>query len=223
MRQAEGPLSNRHVGEDMIDEMRRPLGHPPSAAPWAEAATFAREGHETILSAGGAPKTREAAGQTSTPQEIAELLLDKPREPLAVSQRRGVRTERLEMVTHDPVQDRRCGIARVVCARGLRHAQSTGAPRANPPARSIRRGFGDRVSEVATADYCGCDGFLIESSAGDITATFSACMLDPRGRRTGNYRYRPHTMALPRAERYRVGGSSSLASLSSIVKRSVSG
>jgi len=77
MRQAEDPLSNRHVGEDMIDEMRRPLGHAPAATPLAEPTALAREGHEATQSAGGAPKSGEAPGQTSTPQEVAELLLDK--------------------------------------------------------------------------------------------------------------------------------------------------
>jgi hypothetical protein len=114
MRQAEDPLSNRNVGEDLINQMRRPLGHTPPATPRAETPALAREGHEAIQSAGGAPKSGETAGQTAAPQEVAELLLDKSREPLAVPQRRGVRTEGLEMVTHDPVQDGRCGIARFV-------------------------------------------------------------------------------------------------------------
>jgi hypothetical protein len=33
MRQTEDPLPDRHVGEDLIDEMRGPLGHPATAAP----------------------------------------------------------------------------------------------------------------------------------------------------------------------------------------------
>ena len=44
-----------------------------SAPPRAEAATFAREGHETILSPCGASKAGKAPGQTPTAQEIAEL------------------------------------------------------------------------------------------------------------------------------------------------------
>jgi hypothetical protein len=46
MRQAEDPLSNRHIGEDTIDEMRRPLGHPPAATPRAEPTALASEAHE---------------------------------------------------------------------------------------------------------------------------------------------------------------------------------
>jgi len=52
------------------------------------------------------------------------------------------------MVPYDPVQDDRYRIARFVCARWLRHAQPTGAPRANTRNPSIRRGCRDRVSEV---------------------------------------------------------------------------
>jgi hypothetical protein len=131
MRQTEDPLTDWHVGKDLIDQVRRPLRHPAGAAAWAEPAALAREGHEAIQSAGGAPKSGEAAGQTSAPQEVAKLLLHEARKPLAIPQRRCVRTEGLEMVTNDPVQERRCGIARCVCSRRLRHAPSTGAPRAN--------------------------------------------------------------------------------------------
>ena len=67
MRQTQDPLSNRHIRKHMIDQMRRPLGHPATAAPRAEAAALARKGHEAILPAGGAPKAREAAGQTAAP------------------------------------------------------------------------------------------------------------------------------------------------------------
>src|SRR5204863_2886100 len=111
--------------------MRRALRHAPAATPRAEPAALARERHEAIQPAGGAPKAGEAPGQTSAPQKVTELSLDKSRDPLAVPQRRRARTKGLKMLMHDPVQDGRCGIARFVCARGLRHAQATGAPRAN--------------------------------------------------------------------------------------------
>ena len=68
----------------MIDQMRRPLGHPAAAGAWAKSAALAREGHEAIES--DAPKAGEAAGQTAAPQEVAELLLHKAREPVAVPQ-----------------------------------------------------------------------------------------------------------------------------------------
>lgn len=185
MRQAEHPLSDRHVGQDLIDEMRRPLGHPATTAPRAESAALAREGHEAIQAACGAPKPGEAAGQTAAPQEVAKLLLDKSREPLAVPQRRGVCTEGLKMVTDDRIQDGRCGIAPVVRARWRRHAQPTRAPRANTRDRSIRRGCRDRVSEVAILTTVVATVFRLIRAPATSPAIFSARMLDPPGRRSG--------------------------------------
>src|SRR5437660_12162628 len=104
MRQTQHPLSNGDIRKHVIDEMRRALSHPATAAPWAKAAALAREGHKAIQPAGGAPKAREAAGQTAAAQEVAELLLDEPWEPVAVPQRRGVRAEGLEVIPDDCVQ-----------------------------------------------------------------------------------------------------------------------
>ena len=148
MRQTQHPLSNRHVGEHVIDQIRRTLGHAATAAPRAEAAALARKGHEAVQSARGAPEAGEAAGQTATPKEVAELLLDKSREPFPVTNRCRVRAKRLEMVPHDLLKDARRGIARLVCARRLRHAQSSGAPRANKRNPSIRRECIDHHGDI---------------------------------------------------------------------------
>jgi hypothetical protein len=93
MRQAENPLADWHVRKHMIDQMCRPLGHPPAAAPWAEPAALAREGDQSIQPAGGAPKAGEAGGETTAPQEVTKLLLDKLRKPVAIPQRRGLGAE----------------------------------------------------------------------------------------------------------------------------------
>jgi hypothetical protein len=174
VRQAQGPLLDRHVGEDIIDEMRRPFGHLASTAPGEEAATLAREGHETILSACGAPKEGEATGRPSTAQEVAELLLDKSRKPLAVPQRRGVRTEGLEIVLHDPVQEGRCGMARFVRARWRRPSPSTGAPRANTPDRSNPAWMPRSRQRGRDAENYGCRCVQIDSNAGGISGHLSA-------------------------------------------------
>ena len=105
MRQAQDPLSDRHIRQHVIDRMRRSLGHAAAAAPGAEATALARKDDEAILSACGAPVAREAGSEPSAPQEVAELLLDEARQPVAVPQRRGLRTKGLEMVPHDAVQD----------------------------------------------------------------------------------------------------------------------
>jgi hypothetical protein len=67
---------------------------------------------------------------------------------LPVTDRCRLRAKRLEMVPHDLVKDARRGIARLVCARRLRHAPSSGAPRANKRNRSIRRECIDHHGEI---------------------------------------------------------------------------
>ncbi len=124
MREAQDPLTYWHVGQDVIDQMRRrPLRHAPAAAARAKAAPLARERDESIDAAGGAPKTSEAAGQAAAPEEFAKLLLDELRQPIAIPQRGGLSAEGLEMLPDDPVEDRRSGNRPV-------HRWSMEAPRA---------------------------------------------------------------------------------------------
>lgn len=62
VRQTHDPLADRHVGKDVIDEMRGPLRHPSAPAARAEPAALTREGDASIQPAGRAPKAGEAAG-----------------------------------------------------------------------------------------------------------------------------------------------------------------
>jgi hypothetical protein len=130
MRQAEHPLTDWHIGPDVIDQMRRPLRHAAAATARAEPAALAREGDQSIEPAGGAPKASEAAGQAAAPQEVTKLLLDKLRQPVAIPQRGGFGAEGLEMLPDEPVEDSRSGIAGLIGGRWLRHAPWRGAPRA---------------------------------------------------------------------------------------------
>jgi hypothetical protein len=145
MRQTEDPLTDWYVGEHTIDQVRCPLRHAPAATPWTEPAALAREGDQPIPAAGGAPKAGKAAGQTSAPQEVTELLFDQAPRPVAVPQRRGLGAEG-EMVPDDPVQDGGCGIVGLVAGRWLCHAPCRGAPRASSRNPWIRRESFDRVS-----------------------------------------------------------------------------
>jgi hypothetical protein len=63
MRQTEDPLTDGHIGKDVVDQMRRPLRHPPAAAPWTKPAALAGEGDEAVQSAGHAAKAGKAACQ----------------------------------------------------------------------------------------------------------------------------------------------------------------
>jgi hypothetical protein len=141
MWQAQHPLSNRYVRKYVIDEMGGPFGHSASTTPGAEAATLAGEGDEAIQAAGATPESGEAASQTAALQKVVKLLLHEARQPLAVPQARGVRTERLEMLPNDLVQEGGRRIARFVNSRWQRHAPSTGASRANDSTASNRPGI----------------------------------------------------------------------------------
>jgi len=104
IRQTQHPLPYGNIGEDVIDEVRSALGHPATATTRAEAASFARKGHEPIEAAGPALKPREPTGERPAPEEVAELCLDEPEQALALAQPRALRAERLEVLVHDPVE-----------------------------------------------------------------------------------------------------------------------
>lgn len=134
MRQAEHPLTDWHIGQHVIGQMRGPLRHAPATTARAEPATLAREDDRSIEPAAGASKAREVAGHAAAPQEVTKFLLDKRRQPVAIPQQGGVGAEGLEMLPDDPVENRRLGIARRI-GRWLRHAPWRGAPRATARGR----------------------------------------------------------------------------------------
>jgi site-specific recombinase XerC len=152
MRQTEDPLPDGHVGEDPIDEMRRPLRHPAASTTRAEPPPLARERDQTIQATGGAPESGEAARQTAALQKVPKLLLHEARQPLAVPQQRGMRAERLEVVPDDAVQDGGRRIARRVRGRGQRHAPSRGASRATRRNRSFRPRNAPTVARVRASE-----------------------------------------------------------------------
>ena len=104
MRQAQHPLPHGHVGNDVIDPVGSAFGHPAPTAARTESAPFTREGHQSIQTASLTTKPSESARQAAAAQKIAELLFDEPRQALAVSERRGLGTERLEMFEHDLIE-----------------------------------------------------------------------------------------------------------------------
>jgi hypothetical protein len=111
------PLADRHVGEHVVDQVRGGVGHAPTAAARTETSTFARERDQSLGAAVATLEPREAAGEETTPQKRPELVLDEPRQPVAVPKPRRLDAERLEMVAHDRVQDRRARVSRSVLGR----------------------------------------------------------------------------------------------------------
>lgn len=53
--------------------------------------------------------TKSGSGRRAAAEKVPELLLDEPRQPFSVSQKGGLRAERLEVIDHDLVeQSARC-------------------------------------------------------------------------------------------------------------------
>jgi hypothetical protein len=64
-RQRQDPLANGDPGEDRVHEVGGGVGHPPSSAGRAEAASLAGERHQAIVAAVIAMDSKEAAGEDS--------------------------------------------------------------------------------------------------------------------------------------------------------------
>lgn len=139
-RQCQFPLPDRHVGDDMVDEVRGAFGHAPPAATGTEPASFARERHKPLGRTVRAPKPREAPGQEAAAQNPAELVFHEPREALTVAHSRGLGEETLDVLPDHGVQGRGTRIAWRVLDGG--HA-GIGAddmpPRRRPECSSARR------------------------------------------------------------------------------------
>jgi len=78
------PLAHREGGEDVVDEMRRRLCHPPRHAGRTDTAPLAGEGDEKIVTAGIAVGARKAAGEDAAFQEAAKFAFDVRRNGIAV-------------------------------------------------------------------------------------------------------------------------------------------
>jgi hypothetical protein len=91
------------------------------AAP-TEAASLAREGHEALEGAVGAPEPGEAMGEDSAREELAELLLDEAGQAMSVAPVGGFPQEALQMFADDGVEDRVLGVAGLIRAMAMVHA-----------------------------------------------------------------------------------------------------
>ena len=114
MRQTQNPLPHGHWREHMVHQVRGALRHAAPATARTKAAPFARERHEVIEPACRTPEPGDAGGQTATAEKVAELLLDESGQPFSVTQIRGLRAERLEVIADHLVQHALRGTARLI-------------------------------------------------------------------------------------------------------------
>jgi len=133
VRQAQDPLPHGYVGEDAIDQMGGPLGHPATAAARTEAAPLTGKWNKPVEATVTAAKPREPAGEPSTLKEIPELLLDKAGQPFPIAQTGGLRAKGLEVIAHDLVERTLRGTPRFVARGGSDHADLHRARTANDP------------------------------------------------------------------------------------------
>ena len=118
VRHGEDPLPDGHPGQDGLDEIRRLLGHAPAAATGAHRAAFAGQRHEALERTVVAPDPQKAMDEQPAPEEAAELAFDEARQADPVGARRRRGEEGLQVLPHDPVQDRVGGGARDVGSHG---------------------------------------------------------------------------------------------------------
>jgi hypothetical protein len=105
MRQAQHPLPHRHIREYVVDQVRRALRHPAAATTRTEATALARKRHESVEAACAAPEPCESTREPPAPQKVQKLLLHEAGQALAVAEVRRLSPKRLEVVTHDLVED----------------------------------------------------------------------------------------------------------------------
>lgn len=75
--QRQHPLAYRHMGDDVIHQVRRSLRHAPGSARWAEPAPLATERDELVVAAVAAVQSQEAVGQDAAFEEGVGLPLVK--------------------------------------------------------------------------------------------------------------------------------------------------
>lgn len=79
-RRRQHPLTHRHVRDDVVDQVRRGLRHPPHTARQAEPTPLAAKRRLLVVAALTAAQPQEAVCQDAALEEGVELVLDKSRQ-----------------------------------------------------------------------------------------------------------------------------------------------
>ena len=132
VRDGEHPLPDGDGGEHLLDEIRRPLGHPPPATAGAHRPRLTRERDEPFEGAALAPHTKKTVDEEPAAEEGPELPFDKGRQPRPVGARGGRGEEVVEVIAHDAMEYRRVGGARGVCPHATGGSAFRAAPETSP-------------------------------------------------------------------------------------------
>ena len=116
-RQRAHPLANRHLGQDLVHEVRGDVGHAAGQARGAEAAAFAREPDEQLVAAAGAREPDDAVLEPTAAQVLVEIAHDEARQTALLL---GPLEQAWPVLAHERVEERVLGTAArvAVCSCG---------------------------------------------------------------------------------------------------------
>ena len=107
-RQRAHPLPNRHLGQHLVDEVSRDVGHAAAEARGAEAAPLARERDEQLVTAATAHEAHDAVLELAAAQVLVEVAHDEARQAALLL---GALEEPRPVLAHQHVQQRVFGTA----------------------------------------------------------------------------------------------------------------
>ncbi|AUX33319.1 uncharacterized protein SOCE836_054750 [Sorangium cellulosum] len=135
------PRTVRHLGQDVLDQVRRRGTHASAQTRRAETASFTAEGHQPTLFAALAPEPREPAAEQPAVEVGFELLLRVLGYPDGDGAVVDGPVQRLHIVAHDLVERRLLGATALVDdARGASRAGHT-APTPHAARHAVRARF----------------------------------------------------------------------------------
>ena len=138
------PLPDRHLGNHLIDEDRSALGHAPRNARGAKPAPLAGERHQLLVRAVNAAHAQKSVRQNPAFEKALELVPDE-RGQARAGPRFDLSEERLQMLPHQPMQERLLGPPPLVLDRVRRRgAQRWFALRFHPVPSGCKRANHDR-------------------------------------------------------------------------------
>ena len=144
MKPRQYPLPHRLPRDHLIDKNRSALGHAPRAARGAKPAPLAGERHQLLVRAVNAAHAQKSVRQNPAFEKALELVPDKLQQARA-SPRFDLSEERLQMLPHQPMQERLLGPPPLVLDRVRRRgAQRWFALRFHPDANARTTTAGHR-------------------------------------------------------------------------------
>ncbi|XXT15381.1 hypothetical protein WME94_34540 [Sorangium sp. So ce429] len=148
-RKRQHPRTVRHLGQDVLDQVRRRGTHASAQTRRAETASFTAEGHQPTLFAALAPEAREPAAEQPAVEVGFELLLRVLGYPDGDGAVVDGPVQRLHVVAHELVERRLLGTTALVDdARGASRAGHT-APTPHAARHAVRARFRREFRQTA--------------------------------------------------------------------------